>query len=244
MPKILRNYKGNTVAHMQVAAFSTEPSATATVVVSESASAAIPLKTLAAEDVASSNPIKGPEEEPQKNTTRQQSRENAMASRQTSGSAAPLPNPMQSQQSMEDSSKRLPKQRTQYPINANWNTRWKAYVTAGYNVVYTSSTAKRNRFGMKKTRQLILTDAPSLLYVDAPKNVLRGTIAWTKTNPPQATKVNGNTFTVTITGRVYKFEDQDGNNADTWVERINAMAKLTSRRSFVMTATSSGLDDF
>ncbi|RYG61102.1 hypothetical protein EON64_18835 [archaeon] len=57
--------------------------------------------------------------------------------------------------------------------------------------------------------------------------------------------MNANTFTVATPGRVYKFEDQDGANADTWVERINSMAKLTQRRSFVMTATAStGLDDF
>jgi len=56
--------------------------------------------------------------------------------------------------------------------------------------------------------------------------------------------VNNTTFTVTTTGRVYKFEDQDGSNVDTWIERINGVSKLTQRRSFVMTATTSGLDDF
>eukprot|EP01039_Chlorochromonas_danica_P007021 gene7021-7765_t len=146
--------------------------------------------------------------------------------------------------SQESSTSTIGRPRTEYPINPEWNAGWRAYLPAGFNVVFTSTTVKSNKFGMKQTRQLILTDVPSLLYIDTAKNMLKGSIAWTKTNPPKAAKVNNTTFTVTTTGRVYKFEDQEPRNIDIWVERINAMMKVTQRRSFVAITPAGGMDDF
>eukprot|EP00981_Chlorochromonas_danica_P015522 scaffold12861_cov179-Ochromonas_danica.AAC.1 len=113
-------------------------------------------------------------------------------------------------------------QTIKYPINLEWNVAWKAYLPVGSNVVFTSTIIKKNKIGLKLTRQLILTDAPSLIYVDTVKNKMKGSIAWSKMNPPKAAKVSSTTFSVTTTGRVYKFEDQESHNVDIWVERINA----------------------
>lgn len=113
-------------------------------------------------------------------------------------------------------------QTIKYSINPEWNVAWKAYLPAGSNVVFTSTIIKKNKIGLKLTRQLILTDFPSLIYVDTVKNKVKGSIVWTRTSIPKAAKESSTTFTVTTTGRVYKFEDQESPNVDIWVERINA----------------------
>eukprot|EP01039_Chlorochromonas_danica_P007024 gene7024-7768_t len=230
MPKILKNYKGNEVLPLRVPIFRFIKDETPAAV----SSSELPASTVIADEA----PVKGPVQVVESAPTTVPPVPSTPPRQPSVASPSPV--------STLSSSSKPAASRTDFSINAEWNNRWKAYLPTGYNVVYTSSTAKRNRLGMKIVRQLILTDQPSLIYVDVSKNVLKGTIVWTKTSLPEATKVNGNTFTVTTPSRVYKFEDQQGNNADEWVKRINAMAKLTARRSFVAVPLSSSgmLEDF
>eukprot|EP00981_Chlorochromonas_danica_P002660 scaffold521_cov177-Ochromonas_danica.AAC.14 len=223
MPKILKNYKGNEVLPLRVPIFRFIKDETPAAV----SSSELPASTVIADEA----PVKGPVQVVESAPTTVPPVPSTPPRQPSVASPSPV--------STLSSSSKPAASRTDFSINAEWNNRWKAYLPTGYNVVYTSSTAKRNRLGMKIVRQLILTDQPSLIYVDVSKNVLKGTIVWTKTSLPEATKVNGNTFTVTTPSRVYKFEDQQGNNADEWVKRINAMAKLTARRSFVAVPLSS-----
>jgi hypothetical protein len=49
---------------------------------------------------------------------------------------------------------------------------------------------KRNQFGMNKMRQLILTDQPSLIYVEVGSMSVKGDVAWDRSNPPKAAVVS------------------------------------------------------
>ena len=113
-----------------------------------------------------------------------------------------------------------------FPINEEWNRKWKSVISPGTNVVYTSVITKKNSYGMNKTRQLILTDEPQLIYVEASSMSVKGNVTWEKNNPPKAIVVDKSTFTVGVPGREFKFVDLDG-NATMWVQKINAVVTFT-----------------
>ena len=70
------------------------------------------------------------------------------------------------------------------------NVKWSKVLPPGSNVVYTSLIVKRNVMGIAIKRQLILTDQPSLLYVDTSNMTVKGAVEWTKTSPPRAVFVS------------------------------------------------------
>ncbi|RYG61101.1 hypothetical protein EON64_18830, partial [archaeon] len=177
MPKIARNYKGSEVLRVRVARFThTSQGNSASSATGMTATPAAPSSPKRLAESTDSS-LRLTEVETEKGPGRQSS---------SSLSPSPLPSILKRQASTEVSA---PKQRTSYAINADWNRRWQAFLQPGYNVVFTSNTVKRNRLGMKAYRQLILTDLPCLLYVDVSKMQLKGTIAWTKTDPPRAATV-------------------------------------------------------
>jgi hypothetical protein len=120
-----------------------------------------------------------------------------------------------------------PQPSSYFTANPEWNRKWKQFIS-GHNVVHTSLTTKKNAIGMKIVRQLILTDEPSLVYVDTSNMSLKGNIPWEKTNPPKPAMVDKQTFTVEVPGRVFKLVDQE-QNASLWVQRINAVLHATKK---------------
>jgi hypothetical protein len=76
-----------------------------------------------------------------------------------------------------------------FTVNSEWNKKWKTAIGTGRNVVHTSVITKRNQFGMNKTRQLILTDQPSLVYVETGSMSVKGEVVWDKESPPVASVV-------------------------------------------------------
>ncbi len=74
--------------------------------------------------------------------------------------------------------------------NREWNTKWSPLLKPGQNVVYTSLIAKRNPMNMPLKRQLILTDEPSLIYVEVATMKVKGEVEWSKQDPPKASKVS------------------------------------------------------
>jgi hypothetical protein len=77
-----------------------------------------------------------------------------------------------------------------FQINYEWNRKWASVIKPGTNVVHTSMIGKRNQFGMNKSRQLILTDEPSLVYVDVSSMQVKGEVLWEKNKPPKAATVS------------------------------------------------------
>ena len=75
-------------------------------------------------------------------------------------------------------------------VNAEWNQKWGKYIPAGRNVLYTTLIGKKNPLGLMLMRQLVLTDEPSLLYVDVSTGTVKGDIEWTRNAPPKATFVS------------------------------------------------------
>lgn len=108
-----------------------------------------------------------------------------------------------------------------FTINHEWNQKWKSVLLPDVNIVHTSFISKRNVMGIPIKRQLILTDLPSLFYVDISNNSIKGSIPWNKTSPPKAIMVDKSTFTVDVPDRTFKFTDSE-HNASLWVQRINA----------------------
>lgn len=108
------------------------------------------------------------------------------------------------------------------------------------HVIFTSLIIKRNHLGIGHKRQLILTNLPSLFYVDLSTKQIKGYIEWDKDKIPRATNNSGNNFgsnsfshspsaekvhfSVITLNRVYKFEDQEG-MAEKWVNWINKVVQ-------------------
>lgn len=62
--------------------------------------------------------------------------------------------------------------------------KWASFLTDGENIVATSLLNKPNQMGFQHKRQLILTDAPRLFYIDVKSNEVKGTVEWTSAEPP------------------------------------------------------------
>jgi hypothetical protein len=102
---------------------------------------------------------------------------------------------------------------------------WKAYLTAGEEIVATQLVVKPNPYGIGHKRQLILTTTPRLIYVDAGKKEVKGEVEWTKGNPPTIYAVNKDTFELVVSKRTYKFVDKT-NGAEYWVKQVQDAIKL------------------
>lgn len=115
-----------------------------------------------------------------------------------------------------------------FAINQELNVKWARVLPRGTNIVHTSTILKRNKFGIAVKRQLILTDEPSLFYVDISAMSIKGDVDWNRSKPPQVKVVDKTIFEVTVPGRVFRFEDQE-KNAAVWVQKISSVAQNSTR---------------
>jgi len=69
-------------------------------------------------------------------------------------------------------------------------TPWEMFMKDGEKLVATGLIGKRNKVGIIKQRQLILTDYPRLFYVDPKTMTIRGEVEWSDEDPPYALEVN------------------------------------------------------
>ena len=125
-------------------------------------------------------------------------RDSRKESRDTfSGGASPTrssvtSNPVAAAPAFQNSAKAAP--RASLVVNGEWNAKWGKFIPPGRNVLYTSQIGKKNPLGLMLMRQLLLTDEPSLLYVDVASSTVKGDIDWTRNNPPRATFVSAPSF--------------------------------------------------
>jgi hypothetical protein len=75
-------------------------------------------------------------------------------------------------------------------LNQEWNRKWSAVLPSNANIIYTSLIVKRNKLGLGIKRQLLLTDIPSLFYVDGGTMSIKGDVEWPKNSPPQVKMVS------------------------------------------------------
>lgn len=87
-----------------------------------------------------------------------------------------------------------------FQVDSLLNVKWSKVLPAACNVIYTSLIIKRNVMGIAIKRQLILTDEPSLIYVDVSNMTVKGAVEWTASQPPKATSVSllFNCFTIVL----------------------------------------------
>jgi hypothetical protein len=159
LPKILRNYKGSELCYLQIPGFSVDKAGRVTI---QELDYVEPLQLGRASESAARRSSVGPPPIPP-----------ATAAIVATVTSAPSPSIVASP----------------FPVNREWNLKWGSLIRGGANVVYTSLIAKRNPMNMPLKRQLILTDYPSLIYVDVAAGKVKGEVEWKKTNPPQCTKV-------------------------------------------------------
>ena len=63
------------------------------------------------------------------------------------------------------------------------------FLREGETLIASGMITKRNKVGIVKHRQLILTDTPRLFYVDAKTMEVRGEIEWSLEDPPYVIEV-------------------------------------------------------
>eukprot|EP01034_Spumella_vulgaris_P022333 gene22334-28453_t len=208
LPKILKNYKGAETLSVNVPAFRSN---TATKLSARGANSdrslssdlATGVNPMATPTVFGSNPMSSPMKGPATSsaTTPTNSGRSSISAGSSSGAVSP--------------------KRTSI-VNPEWNQKWGKFAP-GKNVVYTSQIGKKNAMGITIVRQLLLTDEPSLLYVDAVSMTHKGDIEWLRGSPPKATFIDKSNFEIAVAKRVYKFNDRE-NNAAMWVRKINEVA--------------------
>jgi len=96
-------------------------------------------------------------------------------------------------------------------------TPWAKFLVPGELIIHMGLVVKRVGFS-SKTRQLILTDTPRLLYIDAVKMVQKGEILWNAALRPELK--SDRLFYIHVPGRTYNLEDISL-GAARWVEAIN-----------------------
>jgi len=99
--------------------------------------------------------------------------------------------------------------------------RWNTVLTPGENEVFSSFIWKRKGL-FSKSRQLLLTDSPRLLYLDPNTVEVKGEILWTPDKPIKFISLGGNSFDLmcSATGRTYHFTAVTGNSKQAWSEKI------------------------
>jgi len=113
------------------------------------------------------------------------------------------------------------------------NSKWEQFLVAPERRVFTGLIYKRKGLFSKK-RQLILTDAPRLLYVDPDTMEYKGEIPWTTEQPVRCIVKNQKEFDVecSVTGRAYHISDPQG-GASMWADLINAVLQESRHTSTI-----------
>jgi 3-phosphoinositide dependent protein kinase-1 len=101
---------------------------------------------------------------------------------------------------------------------------WKEFLDDGERMVFSGRISKRVGLFSKK-RQLILTDAPRLIYVDPDKMEFKGKIPWTLEHQVRCSVINAKEFDVysALTGRTYHLTDDNDIGAQVWFEMVHAV---------------------
>jgi 3-phosphoinositide dependent protein kinase-1 len=112
--------------------------------------------------------------------------------------------------------------------------KWRTFLNAGENQIFTGLTLKRKGLFSKK-RQLILTDAPRLLYVDPDTMELKGEVPWTFENPVRCNIIDESKFDVYApeTKRTYHLCDKEA-GSQMWCDLISAMLEKQSSDAKVL----------
>ena len=112
---------------------------------------------------------------------------------------------------------------------------WASALHLDENIVHEGVVTKQSGFS-RKTRQLVLTSKPRLLYFDPNTNTLMGEIKWTNEHPVSTFKKDEMAFDVKCNcgphaGRDYKLTSRDEGGSDEWIRAIGEQLQLQRERS-------------
>jgi 3-phosphoinositide dependent protein kinase-1 len=84
---------------------------------------------------------------------------------------------------------------------------------------------------LRKSRQLILTDGPRLIYVEPESMEIKGEVPWTKQFPVSAFKIDKQKFDVLASesGRTYHFLADQEAGSGIWLQLIGAMLEQQAK---------------
>jgi 3-phosphoinositide dependent protein kinase-1 len=104
---------------------------------------------------------------------------------------------------------------------------WAILLNEGERIVKTSLVQKYKGFSIK-SRQLILTDTPRLLYVDTSKTLVKGEIPWA--DDLAAAAKSDTSFYIQVGGRKYVFQDKAGKEAEEWVRLVEVLKAKAKKK--------------
>jgi len=115
---------------------------------------------------------------------------------------------------------------TSSPATARkWGTpQWLALVPAGQHLVYSGLVEKRKGW-VWRTRVLILTSAPRLVYYDPETREEKGEVLWTAESPVRTVRKSAEAFDVVCPladHRSYHFTPLDPQGSDEWIRAIES----------------------
>lgn len=99
---------------------------------------------------------------------------------------------------------------------------WHKYLNAGELIIKTGPVEKRKGLFAKR-RQLVLTDTPRIVYIDAEAGIVKGEIPWSEDMFPQFKTMS--VFFIHTPMRTYYLEDVE-RAAITWVDTLQQMLRL------------------
>lgn len=105
--------------------------------------------------------------------------------------------------------------------------KWKKFLEPDEVILETGLVWKRKGRSIKK-RQLILTNKPKMIYVDAKKMALKGEVPWSVHIRPEAK--NNTAWFIHTPKRTYILEDIPG-NAHRWIDAINKQLEIYIRQN-------------
>lgn len=119
--------------------------------------------------------------------------------------------------------KKSPKAQEKEEIGDAFDEKWQMFMCRGEEIVYTSLVKKRSGISIK-TRQLILTTSPRLVYVDPQTMAIKGTIPWNSKDISVVVR-SPKHFNIVTRRRTYIFQELLG-DATTWATVINKVREM------------------
>jgi len=104
-------------------------------------------------------------------------------------------------------------------LEAQKSSSWAQFLAEDELIVEMSTVLKKKGLFARR-RQLILTDAPRLFYVDPDKLQVKGEVPWSK--DLRVEQKSNRHFLIHTPGRAYKLEDTQG-SAERWVDAIGKL---------------------
>lgn len=111
---------------------------------------------------------------------------------------------------------------------------WAFALNDGETIAFEGVVTKRSGLS-RRTRQLVLTTGPRLLYFDPVSMLQKGEIQWTKDEPVETFKKDDMSFDVRCTsgnfaGRDYNLTSKDPGGSDMWIKAIGAQLQIQRER--------------